>query len=519
MQFQDISILIPAKSSAEFIIPKIQFLKEYLQENWKARFEIIVSLNGGDDEIRECYNLVNQAFPNDEIVIAHKHYFPKGKGAALQSASMFAQYPVVAFIDSDLPFDLDFFKQGMKCINEGSQLVAGNRRLPESLFSIPVPLLSFVYKRHLSGLLYNWVVRKIFSLDIKDTQCGIKMMTKSFSDHFFGMLSCYGFSFDVEMFILAKERDYKISSIPVNLKLSSEKSTLTLTFEMFRALLWFFIFKRKQIRGEYSKKEDFSKDQLKRLHFTSDDWGISEGVNEAILVLAQKGVIKRVSIMSNAKHTDYLLEELKKLSTVELGLHFNLTNGQLLGQNYKYLTPDSSSSYSLMSLLKKSLFGFKKLPKNFLEEAREEFKLQVENLRGKQVELSYFDSHHHIHLLPGMLEAIGLSAMSYHMKQTRLVIYKPLPLSSKIILHFLSLKARKVLNLLELRSLPMAYPGAQSFLYASKLRNELMSLEEETEIIVHPSVMGDLHLLPESYQDEYNGERVREYWALKSLVD
>lgn len=193
MSFQDISILIPAKASAEFIIPKIKELQSYFHKNWNGQFEIIISLNGDEKEIVSCFDLINQTFPGDKTVIAHKHYFPKGKGAALQSAFSLAQYDLVSFIDSDLPFDLKFFLEAKKCINDGSELVAGNRRLPESVFSIPVPLLSFVYRRHLSGLLYNWLVRMLFGITVRDTQCGIKMMTKGFAHQFFWFIELLWF--------------------------------------------------------------------------------------------------------------------------------------------------------------------------------------------------------------------------------------------------------------------------------------------------------------------------------------
>ncbi|MDQ6995169.1 MAG: glycosyltransferase family 2 protein, partial [Mariprofundaceae bacterium] len=52
-------------------------------------------------------------------------------------------------------------------------------------------------------------------IDMPDTQCGFKAMTKQASYAIFSKQKLDGFSFDVEMLFLAQQLHYKVTEIPV----------------------------------------------------------------------------------------------------------------------------------------------------------------------------------------------------------------------------------------------------------------------------------------------------------------
>ena len=515
MSEQNISIIIPAKTSGNFIVRQVGVLLDYLHEHWQGQFEIVVSLNGDIDDIAGSTDLMHQEYALNPQVVVHQHYAPAGKGASLQSAFLKTQYPLIAFIDSDLPFDLKFFLQAQQHIAQGASLVAGNRRLPQSVMQLPTQLLPTAFKRHVFGVMYNQAVRWLFGVDASDTQCGIKLMTRDFAEQLFRILTCHGFSFDVEMFLLAKTRGLTVVSQPVTLIQSHEKSTLKLGGELLRSVHWFAKLKAKQIKGEYQELPLLAPETVALLQFTSDDWGLSKAVNDGILALAEQGLVKRVSIMTTALERDYRLQELLKVPHIQVGLHFNLTNGPMLG-DYP-AGSEMAKGFSLNGLLIRSWFGLKILSSELINDIRNEFELQAQSLKDQGIPITYFDGHHHMHLLPGVLASIAPLAINKGMGHTRLVLDHRLFGSIKYLLVFLSLRARPVAKKAGLSYLPVSYPSMNAFLHRNRWRKQLAAIKEPTEVICHPATLGDLQCLPEAYKDTYDGARTHEFWAIRSL--
>ena len=518
MSEQHLSVIIPAKASGDFIVKQVGLLLDYLQNNWQTlgRFEIVVALNGDMDDIAHSSDLMQAAYGDCTEVVIHQHYAPAGKGACLQSAFLKTQYPLVAFIDSDLPFDLKFLLQGQQHIADGASLVAGNRRLQQSVMQLPTQLLPTVFKRHVFGVMYNQAVRWIFGVGESDTQCGIKIMTRDFAEALFRVLTCHGFSFDVEMFLLAKARQEKVVSQPVTLIQSHEKSTLKLGAELLRSVSWFAKFKSKQIKGEYKKVAPLTAEEVALLQFTSDDWGLSKAVNDGILSLAQQGLVKRVSIMTTAVERDYRLDELKQVPGMQLGLHFNLTNGPMLG-DYP-AGSEMAQGFSLNALLLRCWFGLRLLSKDLINDISNEFELQAQDLIDADIPIVYFDGHHHMHLLPGVLTQIAPIAIRKGMGHTRLVLDHSLFGSIQYLLVFLSWRAKPVVKKTGLTYLPVSYPSMKAFLNRNRWREQLRKIKVPTEVICHPATLGDLQTLPEAYKDTYDGARVHEFWAIRSLL-
>ena len=518
MSDRDLSIIIPAKASGAFIVPKVEVLLDYLQQHWHGLFEVVVCVNGELVEVDKTHAILAAKFGDDARVVVHQHLAPAGKGAALQSAFLITQYNLIAFIDADLPFNLAFLGQAEAVVRDGSSLVVGNRRLPNSRVHLPMELLPSLFKRHIFGLCYNRVVRLLFGISQSDTQCGIKLMTREFASKLFCHLTCHGFSYDVEMFLLAQGHKDKVSSIPVTLLHDSAQTTLRLGSELMRSIKSLAHLKYKKMRGEYQPRAPLSKDQMQLLQITSDDWGISPAVNQGMLKLAQLGVIKRVSIMANSLHKDYLLDELKAVPNIQLGLHFNLTNGVLLGQATGHYHKDGLAlTKPLLHLIKQSWFGCRTLSEALLKDIEAEFTLQVKSLQQQGVALSYFDSHHHVHLLPGVIDRIAPQAKSLGVGHTRLVLDWGLLGKPQVLLCWFSLRAKGAIKRTGLSYLPFKYPGHKQFMLRNQWQRQLAKLTQPTEIICHPATHGDLQRLPHDYIDHYDGARVHEFWALYNL--
>ena len=256
-----------------------------------------------------------------------------------------------------------------------------------------------------------------------------------------------------------------------------------------------------------------------RASFTADDWGMSPGVNAAILEMAQKGIIKRVSILAGSPFVKHGLDELLKVPHLQFGLHFNLTLFPPLFEEQQdafspFMDPQNFHYKPLRKLLPIWFMPFNQQTK--LQLAADAFKGQLEKLRTLKVPVTYFDGHQHVHLLPGILEAIAPEIEKQSIKETRLPLDWGLFFSRRFLIAWLALRARGVLNKLGLRYRPFWYPTQSELASLSKIQQKLRRCSDELEIIVPPAADDDL----ESYgiRDTYRKGRVLEYRALQNLL-
>jgi dolichyl-phosphate beta-glucosyltransferase len=243
-----VSLLIPAFHCSETLEHTVLSIRDYLQSQFPDAFEILIIPNGiqvDGGRTFEVAEVLAGRFPEVKMVI---HEVPLGKGAALRTGFTQATGEWVFFTDADLPYDLSFFSVAGELLADGVDFVSGNRRSPQSQFTIPVTLLHLAYRRHRIGLLFNRMVRLLFPIDTSDTQAGIKAMSHRMADAAFSRQTCPGFLFDLELFLCCVGFNFRNAEIPVRFFLHTEKSTVQLFRESVLAGIWlakiFWRFKR-----------------------------------------------------------------------------------------------------------------------------------------------------------------------------------------------------------------------------------------------------------------------------------
>lgn len=230
---------------------------------------------------------------------------------------------------------------------------------------------------------------------------------------------------------------------------------------------------------------------------TADDWGISPSVNEGILSLAQSGIVSRISILADSQFVLHKIDELiflKNQGGLDIGLHFNLTH-------------EHHVSSGIINFLFKWLVArpfMSRKNKNILNQTiqRELFK-QYFILKKIGLEPTYFDSHHHVHLAPGILNTIGSSLVDLGLTEIRLAYSPQLWLSPKALVNIFSLIAKPEFKKFNFKPLPFYYPKASVFRNPHQLQ-KILAQHKNFEILVHPEMAK-------------TGSRAQEYHALKSL--
>jgi glycosyltransferase involved in cell wall biosynthesis len=158
----ELSIVAPVYNEAEGIEQVVQYWVKVLQEN-AAKAEIVLANDGSTDRTLEILENLSQKIPLLKVV----SYTPnRGYGYALKTAIRASKGQWVITLDSDGQFDLADFPSLLRLQNEQQlDFVTGYRmKKKDNLFRV-------IADRSL-----NLIVRTMFSVSLKDTNCAMKLI-------------------------------------------------------------------------------------------------------------------------------------------------------------------------------------------------------------------------------------------------------------------------------------------------------------------------------------------------------
>ncbi len=230
------------------------------------------------------------------------------------------------------------------------------------------------------------------------------------------------------------------------------------------------------------------------LIINADDFGISKGVNLAIIKMATENRLNSVSVFAKAKYTQEAINFCEQNKQILAGLHFNLTTGKsILGNNNLPLLTDKNGDFKMgfIALLVSVLFK----PK-ILNEIEKELVAQLETL--KNIEISHIDGHRHVHFIPKIFNIVYKISKQRNIKRIRII--------NEGLFSFINCKKLSFLfdggliKLIILRlcglfngSYKIKAPYMFSILYTGKITNDLIkninSLPknfDSIEIMIHP---------------------------------
>jgi predicted glycoside hydrolase/deacetylase ChbG (UPF0249 family) len=478
-----------------------------MEREFQGRYEILIITNhDATDKADGTESLALELAGLFPCVRVTKHVGPAGKGAALKSGFLDSTGDWIFFVDSDLPYDLSFFLKASHWLSKGVDFVSGNRRMQGSEILCETRFVARFLRRLWLGRLFNRVLRWLLPLASTDTQAGIKAMNRRFASVAFGLQTCPGFYFDIELFLTCAAQGFRHFEVPLRSNVTTDVSTVRFFRELRRAAFWVSRVFWQNLRGHYAGNAAFS--SWNQWNFTADDWGLSPGVNRGILALARKGILRRVSVMSDSAYLDEGLNELREIPGVSLGLHFNLT--YRFGKPLPFAWASPASAF--LGCVARVWGG----QVEFQNTLKQELLRQIAALRAKGLSLQYIDGHHHIHVFPGISKVVADVCVEVGIREVRV----PLDKSSMRFSHFfigaLTRLSRPHFKQASLTYLPFFYPPLNSFKNPLRLRRELLK-RQGYEVLVHPSDSDDVANLPTP--DAYSAQRVIEYRALLNLWD
>ena len=159
--------------------------------------------------------------------------------------------------------------------------------------------------------------------------------------------------------------------------------------------------------------------KLKKI-FNADDFGISKGVNEAIVEAYNHGILNSASLMVNQKYAAEAVDLAGNMPDLELGLHLNLTNEYPAAPKEKIpllVGKDGKLKNGFVKLLILSLLH----PFDFAKQIEIEIRAQVQKYLAFGLELNHIDGHRHVHLIPAVFKVVQKIAKENNVQRIRLM--------------------------------------------------------------------------------------------------
>jgi len=203
------SIVIPAYNEAERIGRTLDHILAYVEETqWSI--EIIVVDDGSTDATVE---IVSRRTTQNSSIRIIENPVHQGKGYCVRAGVLNATGKVILTMDADLPAVMEQVRFLTESLAEGADIAIGSRWLKPELQRIRQPFL-----RQCLGRCFNVLIRLLFGLEFRDTQCGFKVFTHQAARLIFQSLTVPGWAFDAELLVIAKRLGLIVREVPVEVR-------------------------------------------------------------------------------------------------------------------------------------------------------------------------------------------------------------------------------------------------------------------------------------------------------------
>jgi chitin disaccharide deacetylase len=154
---------------------------------------------------------------------------------------------------------------------------------------------------------------------------------------------------------------------------------------------------------------------VRRLIVNADDFGLTSGVNRAIVKGNRSGIVTSATLMANARATDAAIYLAKAQPSLKIGCHVVLIDGLPLTANLPTLTNgaprfrSSLKQFAIAAVLKQIA----------AEEVQREVEAQIRKIQSRGITLTHLDSHKHTHMFPHILRPLLRAAKACGIRAIR----------------------------------------------------------------------------------------------------
>jgi glycosyltransferase involved in cell wall biosynthesis len=228
-------LLIPAYNEEARIEPVLREFADFFGRNYSGNFQLVVVLNGCRDNTLGVVRRVAQEFPCVGWVD-----FPAaiGKGGALiEGLKLAGNADLIGYVDADGATPprayLDLVKK-----TGAADCVIGSRWLPGAVIH-----QSQAGNRRFASRVFHLIVQTLFWMNIRDTQCGAKVMRREVAEKIHPALRIADMAFDINLLYSMKRAGFRVLEVPTEWtdkagsKVALGRSSLTMFLSVVRVRL------------------------------------------------------------------------------------------------------------------------------------------------------------------------------------------------------------------------------------------------------------------------------------------
>jgi glycosyltransferase involved in cell wall biosynthesis len=237
MQKPAISLVIPMFNEEANIDHAVHYAVEALSEHARD-YEIIIVDDASTDESPE---IVRRAIDGNPRIRLIRHDFNLKLGASLRTGFSVAKHELILYMDADLPFDPDVLGRAIRAMNVTRADVVSGYRFDRTTEGV---------KRTLYTVVYNWMIRVLFSISIRDINFSFKLMKREVLQSI--QLRSEGSLIDAEIIVKARNRGFFNQQIGLDyfprVLGTSHLSSPAVILKIFRELIVLFPEMRRRVR-------------------------------------------------------------------------------------------------------------------------------------------------------------------------------------------------------------------------------------------------------------------------------
>lgn len=202
----DLSLVIPACNEEQRVGDTLIAYAEDLRAS-SISFEIIAEMDGCTDGTSAIVKDLCNVYPEiKKLEFEHK----LGKGGGLIKGFEAADGRCVGFVDADGSVPPGDLKKLLAEAQNGTDCAIASRRTCGSR------AVYHTRSRRMLSKCFNMLVRMLFDLPYKDTQCGAKVMKRDALEKTLQDVRINGFAFDVGLLYVARKKGFSIREVGVD---------------------------------------------------------------------------------------------------------------------------------------------------------------------------------------------------------------------------------------------------------------------------------------------------------------
>jgi chitin disaccharide deacetylase len=142
----------------------------------------------------------------------------------------------------------------------------------------------------------------------------------------------------------------------------------------------------------------------KCLIINADDFGMSRGISDGILLAHRYGVLTSTSLMVNMPASEYAVERLSSAPRLSAGVHLNICQGRPISAARDVPTlVNASGDFHPPALMVRKLWRWQVSSRDL----EREFLAQISWMQNRGLVPTHADSHHHMHIYPAAAAAFA----------------------------------------------------------------------------------------------------------------